>query len=407
MPLLLVGLAVAVLQTSPSRAADPPQVVGGDPLRPDTVLVVPGGPRVILVNSVGGGVAALRLSVPLIEGPAEAGAGVILRDLALQRMRGLAGPVGAHISASRTPWGLAYAVEGAAADLEYLAYLLREAVAEPEGDPLALGQSRQRLAAKIARESETPSGRLIAELRRAAAPGLPPLYGTAGTVAGLDVARIREVWRRSHRPEAMTLVVAAAVVPEVVLASVKGMGAVGSPVGPPLDAPAPPEPSPARAHPLRTWYGEAFDAGLPSDPHAAVAVRLISDILRERSHGFEAGVQLLALRDRWLLVVAGAAYGRDERAMRTVISGVLAETRSALTPQAVGAVVERLRRDILFEARTPAGLVERIGQASDITGAASAASVYMAALERVDLQSLSAFWDAMISTGPTTAEVRP
>ena len=407
MLLLLVGLTLAVLQTAPSQAAVPPQVGGGDPLRPDTVLVVPGGPRVILVNSVGGGVAALRLSVPLVEGPAEAGAGVILRDLALQRMRGLAGPVGAHISASRTPWGLAYAVEGAAADLEYLAYLLRAAVAEPEGDPLALGRSRQRLAEAVARESETPSGRLIGELRRAAAPGLPPLNGTAGTVAGLDAARIREVWRRSHSPEAMTLVVAAAVVPEVVLASVRGMGATGAALGPPLDAPAPSEPSLPRAHPLRTWYGEAFDAGLPSDPHAAVAVRLISDVLRESSHGFEAGVQLLALRDRWLLVVAGAAYARDERAMRASISGVMAETRSVMTPQAVRTVVERLRRDIFFEARTPAGLVDRIGQALDITGASDAASVYVAALEQVDLQSMSTFWDAMTATGPTTAEVRP
>ena len=238
MPPLLTALALTVLQTASAQAAHPPQATDADALRPDTVLVVAGGPRVVLVNSLAGGIAALRLSVPLVEGPAEAGAGMALLDLALERMQGLAGPVGALVSASRTPWGLAYAVEGAAADLEYLAYLLREAVAEPKNDALALGRVRLRLSEAVAREVETPSGHLIAELRRTAAPEFPPIQGTAATVATLDVARIREVWWRSHRPEAMTLVVAAAVVPEVVLASVKDMGAVGSPGGPPLDAPA-------------------------------------------------------------------------------------------------------------------------------------------------------------------------
>ena len=389
---LLAVLAVTVLQAS---------------FQPDTVLAVPGGPRVVLVNSVDGGVAALRLSVPLEEGPSEAGAGQVLRDLALDRMLGLAGPVGARVSATRTPWGLAYSVEGAAVDLEYLTYLLREAVAEPESDALSLDRSRQRLAEDIARRVETPAGRLISDLQRAAAPHLPPLRGSQGTVASLDAARIRSVWWRSHRPEAMTLVVSAGVAPEVVLASVMGVGAVGSEGGPPLDAPVSTAARSARPQSLRTWYGEAFGAGPPSDPHGPVAALLISSILPERRQGFEAGIQLLALRDTWLIIVAGAAYSGDVPAMRAAVSRAVSEARARMTPETVRHAVERLRRDMLFEARTPGGLVEHIGRALDISGAPSAASDYLAALGRVDAVSLGAYMDRMMSSGPATAEITP
>jgi len=395
---LLAALVATVLQVSP---------VPADAFQPDTVLIVPGGPRLVLVTSVDGGVAALRLSVPLIEGPSEAGAGQVLRDMALDRMRGLAGPVGARVSATRTPWGLTYAVEGAAADLEYLAYLLREAVAEPEHDALTLERSRQRLGEDVARRYETPSGRLISDLRTAAAPHLPPLGGSPATVASLDAARIRSVWWRSHHPEAMTLVVAAAVVPEVLLASLKGMGAVDSQGGPPLDAPVPTSSRSSRPQSLRTWYGEAFAGGPPSDPHGPVAALLISGFLSEGARGFEAGIQLLALQDRWLLVVSGTAYAREARAMRTAVSAAISDTRARMTPESVRAAVERLRRDFLFAARTPEGLVEQIGRALDITGSPSAASDYLSALRRVDAVSLGAYLDRMISSGPATAEVTP
>jgi len=394
---LLAALVATVLQVSP---------VPADAFQPDTVLIVPGGPRLVLVASVDGGVAALRLSVPLDEGPSEAGAGQVLRDLALDRMRGMAGPVGARVSATRTPWGLTYTVEGAAADLEYLAYLLREAVAEPEHDALTLERSRQRLEEDVSRRYETPSGRLISDLRSASAPHLPPLGGSPATVASLDAARIRSVWWRSHHPEAMTLVVAAAVVPEVLLASLKGMGAVDSQGGPPLDAPVPASRSP-RPQSLRTWYGEAFAGGPPSDPHGPVAALLVSGFLPLEPQGFEAGIQLLALRDRWLLVVAGAAYPREAGAMRAAVSAALSDTRARMTPESVSAAMERLRRDFLFAARTPEGLVEQIGRALDITGSPSAASDYLSALRRVDIASLGAYLDHMISSGPATAEVTP
>jgi predicted Zn-dependent peptidase len=404
---VLTALAFVVLQVPPATPATPSPVVMDGPFQPDTVLAVLGTPRIVLLNSVDGRLAALQLFVPLVEGPAEAGTGQVLRDLAMARMRGLAGPVGAHVSATRTPWGMTYSVEGAAADLEYLTYLLHEAVAEPEMGFVALELARQSLADAVSRAAETPAGALLASLREAAAPDLPPVHGTPGTVATLDAARVREVWWRSHAPDDLTLVVAAPVVPEVVLAAAKGMGAVGSPGGGPLDAPAPTSPRRSRPQALRTWYGEAFVAGAPSDPMAAVVAELVAAQLESRPNGVEGGVQLLSLRDRWLLVIAGAAFTRDAQGMRDMVSQALARTRAALTPETVRQAVLGQTRSVLFAARTPEGLVSQVGRGLAITGSPDAAQDYLEALSAIHLESLAAYLDGLIESTPAKAEVLP
>jgi predicted Zn-dependent peptidase len=401
----LVALTVA-LQAVPAPAPQEDRAGTTDPFRPDTVLAAPNSPRVVLVSSVDGGVAALRLSVPLAEGPVEAGAGQILRELALDRMEGLAGTVGARVDAARTPWGLVYTVEGASADLEYLAYVLRGAVSEPTEDDVDIEAHRLRLAQRVARSEETPGGRIVDDLRRQVAPDLPPLLGTSATVAQLDAARLRNVWRRSHRPEAMRLVVAAPVVPEVVLAAVQGMGSA-APEQPPLDAPPPPEGSRSPAQSLRTWHGEAWSAGSPADPRATVAAILLADHLALQADGFEAGVHLEALQDRWLLVVAGAAYPQNLRRMRQAVSGSLRTTRDALTPDWVDEAVHRARRDILFAARTPSGLVARIGRDMEVTGSHDAATDYLQALSALTLQDMARYMDGLLAAGAFAAEVRP
>ena len=200
----------------PGGASDP-----ADPFRPDTVVTAPGGPRIVLLESAATGVAALRLFVPLEEAPVEAGTGEVLRALALERMEGLARPVGARVSASRTPYGLAYLVEGALADFEYLAYLLREAVAAPPTDRVAMNRALRGVREALDRARESPPDFLVARLRRLIAPGVPPPFGTAATIDGIDAARVLEVWRRTHDGDAMTLVVSAALTPEVILAATR------------------------------------------------------------------------------------------------------------------------------------------------------------------------------------------
>lgn len=376
-------------------------------LRPDTVLAPSGGPRVVILSARGEGVAALRLAVPLRESGLEGGAGWLLKELGLERMRTLARPVGADVAASRTPWGIAYSVVGAAADLEYLAYLLREAVAPPDVDAPSFHDTLRRLMQVSARSLETPRGRITADLRAGLGPGTPPVAGTPGSVAFLDGARVREVWLRSHQADAMTLVVSAPVIPEVVLAATRGMGAPEASAAGPADAPLPVEPRRARPQSLRTWYGEAWQGGTGEDPHGAVAALLVTRSMRERADGFEAAVELWELPDRWALAVVGAGYGPAGAAMRRAVSSVLAATRDALEATAVRDAVSQVLGDLLVRARTPAGLVSLVGRAMEAGGDPNAAERHVEALRRVDVASTRGFLEELLARAPVQAEVRP
>jgi hypothetical protein len=401
-------LAGALLpQAAGAQAAPAPDPRPASVLAPDTVLAPVGGPRIVLLISPGVGVAALRLAVPLREGAAEAGAGRLLRDLALERMRSLARPVGAEVAAARTPWGLAYSVVGAAADFEYLAYLLREAVAAPDVTGPGLAEARLRLQGEAAGAVETPSGRVAADLRSQLAPGLPPLEGTPASVQALDAARVREVWLRSHQPSAMTLVVSAPVVPEVVLAATRGIGAPEESAAPPLEARAPAGSRPAAAPSVRSWYGEAWSVAAPGDPRGAIVASLVADRLRDHSAGIEASVELWDLPDRSVLAVVGASWMRDAQAMRRSVSGALALTRDALDEGAVAGAAAQVRRDLMMVTRTPAGLVAVVGRAMEADGDPLSAARGLEALLAVDARGVRELLDQLLRQGPRTAQVRP
>lgn len=376
------------------------------PFAPDTVLQPSGGPRIVMLGTPGEGVAALRLAVPLREGPAEVGAGQILRELALHRMETLARPVGVRVSVSRTPWGMAYTVEGAAADFEYLAYLLREAVAEPIVTGPDFGDARLSLRSTAARARETPGALLLSRLRAAAAPGMPSLEGTPATVDGLDAGLVRSVWRRSHQSSAMTLVVSAPVVPEVVLAATRGLGAPEADARGPLDGPAP-DPARPDAETLRAYFGLAFQSTPVEDPHPQVAAILVARHLQGAGAGFELGIQLWELPDRWVLALTGRAYPRAAAAMRTTVSNALPGTRDALDADLVEQAVALVRRETMLRAQTAAGLVGVVGRAMEVGGDPLAAARYLDTLSAVDSASIRDYMDRLIRLGPVRAEVHP
>lgn len=410
MPMLpaLLAVTMAAVQTAPPLvSASPRHPVAAEAFRPDSVLAPPGGPRTVLLGATSGGVAALRLSVPLDESPVEAGVGFVLRDLARARMESLARPVGARVSASRTPWGVAYAVEGAVADIEYLAYLLREAVAEPDVGGVGLTAARQALSREVSQALEAPGPRVLDLLRRRVAPGLTATQGTEATVAGLDAARVLAAWRRSHRSDRMTLVASAGVAPEVILAATRGMGVPVDAVEPPLNAPAPGGEPAGRVQTLRTWYGEARSAGAPDQPVGPVAALLVTEVLGARAVGFEAGVELWELADRWVLAVVGAAYRSDLATMRAAVSSAVADTRSGLTDEAVADAVARVRRDFLARARTPGGIVASVGRSMEASGDPLAAARYLTDLEALDRAGMDAFFGALLAAEPARAEARP
>ena len=362
---------------------------------PDTILQVPGGPRLIVLHADPGGIAALRLSIPLVESAAEAGTGRMLAALAERRMVGAARQIGARVAASRTPWGLVYSVEGAEVDLDYLMYLLRLATAEPRPESGVVEAIRAELILDLERQAESPGDRLLADLRRAAAPELVPLAGSLGSVRLLDEARLRAVWQRTHRGPSMSLVAMTSASAAALLSMLEAIGLPEAAVADPLDAPDT-RASSRGPLPLRSWYGEARVDHAVADPHAAVAAHLIARNAEEVASGVELGVRLWQLRDRTLLVVAGAALGRQSGAsIEEVVHTALVDVAASLDPQRVAVAVDRVGREYRTRARTPGGLVEQVGRMADSTGGSSDALQYLASLALVTTESLAAYLNGL------------
>ena len=395
-------LSLALLVTAPlaarAQASDAAFVA-------DTILQIPGGPRVVVLQADPGGVAALRLSVPLVESAEEAGAGRMLAALAERRMVGAARQIGARVSASRTPWGLAYSVEGAEVDLDYLMYLLRLATAEPGPESGVMEAVRAELIVDLERQAGAPGDRILAELRRAAAPELVPLAGSLGSVRLLTEVQLRAVWQRTHRGRSMSLVAMTSSSPAALLSMLEAIGLPDAMVADPLN---PSETGAERGGPLplRSWYGEARVDHSVADPHAAVAAHVIAQNAAEVGSGIELGVRLWQLRDRTLLVVAGAALSRQSgTSLADAVHTLLVDVSASLDPRRVAVAVDRVGREYRTRASTPGGLVEQVGRMADSTGGSSGALQYLASLARVTTESLAAYLDGLAA--PVTARLLP
>ncbi|MSR35596.1 MAG: insulinase family protein [Gemmatimonadetes bacterium] len=391
-------------QSRPTPSAAP-LPAGSAALRPDSVLTPPGGPKLIRLTAPGSGLTTMRLSVRMDEMPAEAGAGQILLMLGLERARAAASPVGARIEGTRTPWGIAYTVVGSSDDFDYLAYVLREAVAEPKLDRVDLERARTRVREAADHARETGAGRLGAELRSAAIPGSLALVGTPESLEGLSATSMRDLWSRTHRRERMSVVVVGAEPLELVLAALKDIGARGR-------APLPPTGKAEITHTtkvevLRHWYGEAWVAGDVRDPKAAVLAGLVASRMRDTKSDIQTNVEVWDVGRARVLAITGAAYPAGAAALRLRVSGALAETAAKLAPDEIGPAVAALRFDLLSSARTPWGLAELVGRYHDATGSADAAYQHVADLERIDLAVMRAYLQELQKRGPARAEIRP
>lgn len=398
---ILAGLAVFLLVGAGHLAG---QEV--DPFRPDTIFQPSGSPRIVRLPARGAPVVALRLSIPLTDAAREAGAGYILQRLGTSRARALATSVGAHVDGARTPWGIAYTVVGAAADYDYLAYLLRRAAAEPVEGQAVVRRVVRAAQAEVDRREETGRGRLEASLRRRALPSSPSLRGTRRSLDRLSGSSLHALWARSHAPDRMVLVVSGDVSAEALRVSADDFETrTASEPRPPVGAA--PETSADRTEVLRSWYGRARTVPDSRDPHAEVAARLLAAHLRSLDGDFEAEVVLWEGADARALAVIAAAYPRNARSMRRAVRGVLEEVTAALTQTEVENVVDDILGRHLFDARGPEGRVRLVGRALAATGDPEAARRYLSALEAVDADSTRRFLRELATRPAVEAEIRP
>jgi predicted Zn-dependent peptidase len=401
--LLALPAAFSIVSPSPVWAQ-----VGPDPLVPDSILRAPGFPSIVRLPASAPGVVALRLSIPLSETAAESGAGRMLEILARDRIAGLAATLGAQVETGRTPWGIVYTVSGPAADLDYLVFLLREATRAPASDEATLQRVRLAQDEALRRLEETGGGRVEAALRAEVTPGHPPVEGTRGTVPRLSAGLLHDVWARSHRPEAMRLLVSGEAADPVLLATLAGLGAGPDvPVPPAFTGPAPTAPAPGRVETLRRWHGTAWSSPGPLDPSAALTAVLLARHLRRDSGDYEAHVRLWETAEHTVIAVVGAAYPARAGALSTRLDRLLSATATELEPDEVRDAAEAARRDLLLQARTPWGRVHLVGRFLDAGLGPRAAREYVDRLGDLDRAAVQAFLTALAATTAARAEVRP
>ena len=403
---LHMGSSILGLAGQASLAtAEPMRVSAIEVLRPDTVLDPPGGPRLIRLPAPGSGLTAIRLSIPVEEAPVEASAAAILHTLGLERARLAARPLGVSVRGSRTSWAVAYTVVGPSAEFDYIAYVLRQAVAEPRLSQVELDRVRAQAVAGAGRVMETPAGRLVAELRAAVVTAAPRLEHETVALQTITELTLRDLWHRTYRRELMSVVLVGGEPPELALASLReiGSGAGGAVATdtslakrelPQLDL-------------LRRWYGEARVAGDVTDPHGVVVARLISSRLHGLKDDFDSSVQLWDIGRTRVLAVTGAAYPSDAAAMRRQVRGVLDEATADVDMEMLAPVLAALRFEFLATARTPWGRAAHAGRYHDATGDPEAAYRYVMALDSVSPGSLQRYLSGLARRPVARAEVGP
>jgi predicted Zn-dependent peptidase len=376
-----------------------------DPFTPGTVLTVPSGPRIAKLAAPGSPVVAIRLSIELDEAGGEAGSAQLLQLLGTERARNRATALGIRVDGTRTPWGIAYTVTGAASDFDALVSLVRDAAAEPDATEESFQTTRRALRQQLLRDQETPGARAFAELRAKAVPATPAPLGTPATLDRITRVGLRDFWRRTHRATAMTVVVAGDVPDEALLSAFDGLGAERSTGARPAPTTAGSSASPTQT--FRHWYGEAYAIPDPLNPHAPVVALLIADQLRTVGDSLEASLQLWETDAGSVLAVVGAAYPASANRMRTRVSGLLATVRQSATSARVQEAAARARQDLLERGRTPTGLVGVVGSLMDATGQPGAARRLLDALNGVSVESTRAFLTQLAGRTPLRAEVRP
>jgi predicted Zn-dependent peptidase len=158
---------------------------------------------------------------------------------------------------------------------------------------------------------------------------------------------------------------------------------------------------------LRVWHGEAFAAGPPDTPAATVAALLVSRHLERATGPWETSVQLWTLPGRSVLTVLGAAYPRNAEPMRETVASSLNATADELDDATVRHAAAQVRREILFAARSPSGLVATVGRAYEAGGGPSDVESRLERLATLDAASIRSFLQQLIALGPVRSEVRP
>lgn len=376
-------------------------------LRPDTVLRPPGGLPLLVTTSPSEGLTTVRVFVPFDESFAEAGTGRVLAQAAAERVRGTAARVGAQFSALRVPAGIAYSVTGSDEDFDYLASILRSAMAEPTAQDVVVRRLAARARTTIEREQETGRGWVSSDLAARLCPTAPPEAGMSGSLSSISARRLIRFWARTHvRNRASVVVVTRAPLP-LVLSSLRTLGLAEGGVQSPASEVAPSSGSAPSLQVLRRWYGEARPLPEEAAAETEVLARLLDDAVTVSGQDYDLFIELRRVRCSSALLAVGTAYRAGDGAMRTRVSGLLGELTESLSEARVREAASDVRATLLAEVSTPAGMAGALGREGGDTGSPDGLAGLYERLGSIGLADMSAFLDALAGLTPLRSELRP
>lgn len=352
-------------------------------------------------------VVALRLSVLSSDPPGYAGAGLLIQHLAFPSLRDQVRRVGGRVQMQRTSDALIYTVVGPASELEYLAGVLRSALATPRTGRGELLVARHALRETRLAEWEIARGHVRAALRAQLFPEDLSVAGTESSVEHLDPTSLPAVWSQMYDPDRV-LVMA---VGDVRMAAVEEAFAElprlpARPPEPRVDTvPAAPL-APAEA--TRGWLGLAYSGAELDSPALTVAARLLRDLLRER-----VPTATTVEADHWwthhgqALALVLAVPGPNLPAARRTLGTALTTLQESLDEARVRAAATAVRREMLFYARTPERMAEVLGGFADREGDVDAAQRFYGRLEQVREADVRQVLETLAARTPARVDIPP
>lgn len=352
-------------------------------------------------------IVALRLSLLANDPPGYAGAGHLIQHLLLPSLREQVERVGGEVQATRSSDAVVYTVVGPAAEVEYLAGVLRSALHPADFGEAALMAASRELAEERGAEWETAEGHVRSALRARLLPDELSAAGTDASAARLTAETLPAIWAEMYRPERVSVVAVGDVELPAVRTAFAGLpeareGALGEPF--PDTVPAEP---PAAAEATRAWLGLGFSATDARPAAVTVAARLLGGALRERLPSARVEAEHWWTHQGQALVAVVSIPGAQLPAARRVVRASLDALLESLDPAAVREAAAGVRREMLFYSRTPERMAEVLGSFVEREGDPDAAHRFYGEMDRLGEEEVRELLAQLAGRPPVYLEVPP
>lgn len=350
---------------------------------------------------------SLRMSLLANDPPGLAGAGHLFQHLHYPRLESEAQAVGAHVRIDRTADAVVYTITGPAAEIRYLATILRSTLQPPQAGEGARLTAQRDLAEERLAEWETADRHLRSALRTRLFPGDISGAGTDGSAARLGRQPLDEVWARMYRPERLSVLAVGDIDLEQVrrefadlpegVAVTGGGGMADTATLIPL--------APAEA--TRGWFGVGYDASELPPAAVSIAARLLGDALAERLPGSEAVGEHWWTHHGQALVLMAAVPPTLVASAPDILQALPSSILAQLSDATVAAAARAIRHDMLFYSRTPDRMAEVLGHFIDRGGDAASAQAFYAELDRVSADAVRRVLRDLVAGTAIRVEIPP